>query len=162
MNISAISKAIQIVREAMRLSAAVQSRHSRAQWGGNIVVLFVASGIVAAITAFQPALIPSLDVAVSLVLSITVVISPVVSRAIALTSFAEETQKVGDDVKLVRLRRHGETVWQSTSLNVGQARLTAYTYGVDKEGNVIDLATRKIVDHIRISKREREGNAVEN
>ena len=43
--------ALQIVREATALSAAVRSRHSVSQWGGNFIALFIASTIVAAITA---------------------------------------------------------------------------------------------------------------
>jgi len=145
--------ALQIVREATALSAAVRSRHSVSQWGGNFTALFIASTIVAAITYFAPEFIGAPDAAVAMVLSIVVVISPVISRAIAVSTFVE---KANDDTPLIKVRFPNSEIWSRTKVNIRQARSLGYGYGVTKEGKIVDLKTRLYVGEMRLGPSDRK------
>lgn len=141
------------MRDAMRLSGAVQSRTTRSQWTGNAVTVFIASVLVAVVKIFVPDTpLDDNSVAVGFIMVVAAAIGPLVSRALGFRQDGAPASPTTSSVDVapltphpvlpdifVRAKMDGAKSWNRVSGSCDDLTSAGYIFGVSADGAVWNL-----------------------
>lgn len=141
------------VRDAMRLSGAVQSRTTRSQWTGNALAVFIASVIVAVVKVFMPDTpLDDNGTAIGFITVLAAALGPILSRTVGFRQNGEPASTTTSSVDVaplsttpvlplnfVRAKQDGAKSWNRVSGSCDDLTSAGYIFGVSADGAVWNL-----------------------
>ena len=141
------------VRDAMRLSGAVQSRTTRSQWTGNALAVFIASVIVAVVKVFMPDTpLDDNGTAIGFITVLAAALGPILSRTVGFRQNGEPASPTTSSVDVaplsqtpvlplnfVRAKQDGAKSWNRVDAGAEELLAAGYVFAVAADETVWNL-----------------------